>query len=128
MSELRIGIFGGTFDPIHVAHLITIEHVRQQLDLGEVVFVPAGQPWLKAGEEISAPHHRLAMTKLATASSQYFRVSGIEIERTGPTYSIDTIREYNDTLNNEAELYLILGFDALAELPSWREPEHLIDL
>ena len=128
MAEFRVGVLGGTFDPIHLGHLIIAEEVRQKLGLAEVLFVPAGQPWLKGEENISAAQHRLEMAILATASNPHFNVATIELERPGPTYSIDTIIELKAGLGARAKLYLIVGFDALSELPLWKDPKRLVDV
>jgi len=88
---LRIGVLGGTFDPIHMAHLIVAEEVRSRLELEEVVFVPTGEPWMKAGTPLSSSHHRLNMVRLAVSSNPFFRVSSVEIDRPGPSYTLDTL-------------------------------------
>ncbi len=128
MTESKVGVLGGTFDPIHMGHLIIAEEVRQKLGLEEVLFVPAGQPWLKGGENISEAEHRMEMVILATASNPHFNLSTIELERPGPTYSVDTIIELKAGLGARVELYLIVGFDALVELPLWKDPGRLLEL
>lgn len=125
---MKVGIFGGTFDPIHSGHLIIAEEAREGLGLDEVVFIPAGQPWLKAGQQISDARHRMAMVQLATASNSRFRASDVEIKRQGPTYTVDTLAELCGELGPTAELYLILGIDLLAELARWHEPVRLFEL
>ena len=127
MAE-RIGVLGGTFDPVHYGHLVVAEDLRQKLGLEEVLFVPAGQPWLKEGMDISRAEHRLEMVLLATASNPHFNVSTIELERPGPTYSVDTIIELKASLSARAGLYFMVGYDALAELPRWKEPARLLEL
>jgi nicotinate-nucleotide adenylyltransferase len=129
MTKSKIGVLGGTFDPIHMGHLIIAEDVRQRLGLQEVLFIPAGHPWLKLqGEKpVSEAEHRLAMVKLAIASNPYFRVSSIEIERPGLSYSIDTVLELKAKLGAGAEIYFIVGPDALAEFPQWKEPARLLE-
>ncbi len=126
--EMNIGILGGTFDPVHNGHLIVAEEVKTRLNLVEIIFVPAGQPWLKAAKPISPAEHRLQMLRLAIADKPYFKLSTIEIERTGPSYTIDTVTELRDKLGSEDELFFILGWDSLAELPQWREPSRLIKM
>lgn len=128
MARNRIGVLGGTFDPIHLGHLIVAEDVRQKLELGEVLFIPAGRPWLKLKEEkcVTPAKHRLAMVKLAIASNPYFKVSPMEIERPGPSYSIDTVLELKAKLGAQAEIYFIVGPDALADFPKWKEPARLL--
>jgi nicotinate-nucleotide adenylyltransferase len=128
MSEFKLGVLGGTFDPIHLGHLVIAEEVRQKVGLSEVLFVPAGQPWLKGARDISAAEHRLEMVLLATASNPDFSVSTIELERDGPSYSIDTVIDLKAGLGAGVRLYLIVGFDALAELPLWKNPKRLVEL
>ena len=130
MTRSKMGVLGGTFDPIHLGHLIVAEDIRQKLGLGEVLFVPAGRPWLKLKEEkpISAAEHRLAMVRLAVASNPYFKVSTLEIDRPGLSYSIDTVLELKAKLGAKAEIYFIVGPDALAELPRWKDPGRLVEV
>lgn len=125
---MRIGVFGGTFDPIHSGHLVIAEDVRRELGLDEVLFVPAGQPWLKAERDVTEAAHRLEMAMLATALNPHFNVSTIELERPGPTYTVDTIAELKSGVAAGAELCFILGLDALAELPQWKDPERLVNM
>ena len=125
---MNIGVLGGTFDPVHNGHLIVAEEAKTRLNLVEIIFVPAGQPWLKAAKPISPAEHRLQMLRLAIADKPYFKLSTIEIERTGPSYTIDTINELRDKFGSEDELFFILGWDSLAELPQWREPSRLIKM
>ncbi len=125
---MKIGVLGGTFDPIHLAHLAVAEAVKAELDLAEVIFVPAGQPWLKANNYISAAEHRVQMVRLAIAGKSYFRLSTMEIDRPGPSYTVDTMAELRGQIKASDELYFILGWDNLAELPRWREPARLIQL
>ena len=126
--EMNIGVLGGTFDPVHNGHLIVAEEAKTRLNLVEIIFVPAGQPWLKAAKPISPAEHRLQMLRLAIADKPYFKLSTIEIERTGPSYTIDTITELRDKFGSDDELFFILGWDSLAELPQWREPSRLIKM
>ena len=125
---MNIGVLGGTFDPIHNGHLIVAEDTRTRLNLGEVLFVPAGQPWLKANISILAAEHRVQMVRLAIADKPYFKLSAIEIGRAGPSYTIDTITELQAQLGAGDELFFILGWDNLAELPRWKEPSRLIKM
>jgi len=124
----RIGVFGGTFDPIHVAHLRCAEEAREQLGLDRVLFVPAADPPHKAGRRIAAAQHRLAMVKLATAGNRRFRVSTVEMDRRGPSYSIDTLRSLRLRLAPGARLVLLLGLDAFRELDTWKEYRGLFTL
>jgi len=123
---MNIGVLGGTFDPIHMGHLILAEEVRARLNLAEILFVPAGQPWLKGGSPISSARHRVEMVRLAIADRPYFKLSAIEIERSGPTYTVDTIAELKTQLGVGDELFFILGWDSLADLPRWWQPSRLV--
>ena len=124
----RIGILGGTFDPIHLGHLAIAEAARDRLDLDRVILIPAGRPWLKSGQEVSAPEHRLAMVRLAIQDRPGLEMSPIEVDRPGPTYTVDTLTELREELGSGVELYLVLGMDSVRELRRWREPERLFDL
>jgi nicotinate-nucleotide adenylyltransferase len=119
---MKIGVLGGTFDPIHNAHLLLAEQAREQLGLKKVLFVPAGDPWRKAFRSVLPAEHRLAMTRLAVQDDPGFVVDDCETKRDGPTYTADTLRDLHKR-NAKDELYLLLGEDALADLPFWREPE-----
>lgn len=121
----RIGVMGGTFDPIHHGHLVAASEVAQWFDLDEVVFVPTGKPWQK--QQVSPSEHRYLMTVIATASNPRFTVSRVDIDRTGPTYTIDTLRDLK-ALRPEAELFFITGADAIAQILSWRDHDELWDL
>jgi len=121
----RIGVMGGTFDPIHHGHLVAASEVAQSFDLDEVVFVPTGQPWQKSG--VSLGEHRYLMTVIATASNPQFTVSRVDIDRGGPTYTIDTLRDLKAD-RPEAEFFFITGADALAQILSWRDHDELWDL
>lgn len=125
---MNIGVLGGTFDPIHVGHLLVAEEARAKLELAEVLFVPAGEPWLKANNAISPAKDRVEMVRLAIAGKPYFKLSTMEIERAGPTYTVDTIAELGAQLGAGDELFFILGWDNLNQLPRWREPSRLIRL
>ena len=125
---MNIGVLGGTFDPIHMGHLIVAEEVRARLDLAEVLFVPAGQPWLKANNYISPAEHRVEMVSLAIADKPYFKLSTMEVERVGPSYTIDTIAELQSQLGDRDKIFFILGWDNLVQLPQWREPSRLVKM
>ena len=125
---MNIGVLGGTFDPIHIGHLIVAEEARIKLGLKEVLFVPAGQPWLKVDRAITSAVHRVEMVRLAIASNPYFRLCTLEVERPGPSYTVDTLIVLREQLGSKANLFFILGRDALAELPLWKEPQRLIQL
>jgi len=123
----RVGVMGGTFDPIHHGHLVAASEVQSWFGLDEVVFVPTGQPYQKADRDVSAAEHRYLMTVIATASNPRFRVSRVDIDRGGPTYTIDTLRDLHAELP-DAELYFITGADALGDILGWRDPEQLFEL
>jgi nicotinate-nucleotide adenylyltransferase len=125
---VKLGVLGGTFDPPHKAHLVLAETARSSLRLERVVFVPAGDPWRKAGQEITPVHHRLAMVRLAVADEPYFEASTLEIEREGPSYTVDTLAELTERYGPDAELYFLLGEDALRDMPNWKEPERIAQL
>ena len=125
---MKVGLFGGTFDPIHMGHLIIAEGARSRLALDEVLFVPAGQPWLKEGMKITEGRHRLAMVSIAVRSNPSFRVSDVEIERPGPSYTVDTLAELKRCLAPAAAIYLILGLDSLREIGRWRKPQRIFDM
>jgi nicotinate-nucleotide adenylyltransferase len=125
---MNIGILGGTFDPVHNGHLIVADVARAQFNLNEVLFIPTGQPWLKPERTITAAEHRLNMLRLALDDTPYFSVSEIEIQRSGPTYTLDTINTLKEKLNDEDELFFIVGQDSLMQLPQWHEALTLIEL
>jgi nicotinate-nucleotide adenylyltransferase len=121
----RVGIMGGTFDPIHHGHLVAASEVQQNYDLDEVMFVPTGSPWMKQG--VSSGEYRYEMTVIATASNPRFTVSRVDLERTGPTYTIDTLREIK-AQRPDADLYFISGADAIAQILEWKDHEELWEL
>ena len=125
---MRLGVLGGTFDPIHVGHLILGEETRVQLGLDRVLYLPAGDPWRKAGRRITPREHRLTMVQLATADNPYFGVSRIEIDEPGPSYTSNTLARLLEEYGPETDLYFILGRDALADLPNWRNPAKILAL
>ena len=122
---MRVGILGGTFDPVHNGHLILAEHACTQLQLDLVLFIPAGEPWRKANRQITAAPHRLAMLQLAIANNQTFGISDIELRHLGPTYTADTL-EALAAERLDDEFYFIVGADALADLPNWHEPHRIV--
>ncbi len=123
----RLGVMGGTFDPIHYGHLVTAEEALVQFTLDEVVFVPTGQPWMKEGRAVSPVEDRYLMTVIATASNPRFRVSRTEVDRDGPTYTVDTLRALASE-NPDAELYFITGADAMFEIFEWKDPDEVLAL
>ncbi|MCW2861510.1 MAG: nicotinate (nicotinamide) nucleotide adenylyltransferase [Actinoallomurus sp.] len=124
----RLGIMGGTFDPIHHGHLVAASEVAHLFALDEVVFVPTGQPWMKEGRKTSAAEDRYLMTVIATASNPAFSVSRVDVERPGKTYTIDTLREMREIHGPAVELFFITGADALGEILSWRDADELFNL
>ena len=125
MTKLRLGVMGGTFDPIHNGHLVAASEVASALKLDEVVFVPTGQPWQK--KNVSAGEHRYLMTVIATASNPRFKVSRVDVDRTGPTYTVDTLRDLRATYP-DAELFFITGADAVAQISAWQDVDEVWNL
>ncbi|GAA4192490.1 nicotinate-nucleotide adenylyltransferase [Gryllotalpicola kribbensis] len=121
----RVGVMGGTFDPIHHGHLVAASEVAQSFGLDEVVFVPTGQPWQKG--PVSPAEHRYLMTVIATASNPRFTVSRVDIDRPGPTYTIDTLRDLKAERPDD-ELYFISGADAIAQILTWHDVDQLWEL
>ncbi len=125
---MRLGILGGTFDPIHYGHLVVAEECRVRLGLERVLFIPAGQPPHKRGRVISPAEHRVAMVELAIASNPGFKLSRVEVDRVGPSYTVDTLVQLREEYGPRAELHFIVGMDALAEMLTWHEPARLAAL
>jgi len=125
MSKLRLGVMGGTFDPIHHGHLVAASEVAAALNLDEVIFVPTGEPWQKS--DVTASEHRYLMTVIATASNPRFKVSRVDIDRAGPTYTVDTLGDIQAAYPG-AELFFISGADAIAQILTWKEIDQLWDL
>ena len=121
----RIGVMGGTFDPIHHGHLVAASEVAQSFGLDEVIFVPTGLPWQK--DKVTESEHRYLMSVIATASNPRFTVSRVDIDRDGPTYTIDTLRDLKSA-RPDAELFFITGADAIAQIIGWRDHDELWDL
>jgi nicotinate-nucleotide adenylyltransferase len=124
----RLGVMGGTFDPIHYGHLVTAEEALHQFQLDGVIFVPTGRPWMKEHEVISPPEDRYLMTVIATSSNPLFRVSRMEVDRDGPTYTIDTLRGLKDELGDKSDLFFITGADAVLEIFQWKDRGELFEL
>ncbi|HEX9376620.1 MAG TPA: nicotinate-nucleotide adenylyltransferase [Actinomycetota bacterium] len=118
---------GGTFDPIHHGHLLTAEEARWQFGLDEVVFVPTGQPWMKEDRKVSPAEERYLMAVIATSANPRFSVSRLEIERDGPTYSVDTLRALRNE-RGDVELFFVTGADAMLEIFQWKDPEEALSL
>ena len=125
---MRVGVLGGTFDPVHLGHLLIAEEARVRLKLDFVLLIPAGEPWLKSEQPLSPSEDRFRMLELAVASNPYFRVARNELDRPGPSYTVDTLRELRKELGFDAELYFILGLDALEEFHRWEQPEGILEL
>ncbi|MBE3588342.1 MAG: nicotinate-nucleotide adenylyltransferase [Thermoanaerobacteraceae bacterium] len=123
----RLGIMGGTFDPIHYGHLVAAEGARHAFQLEKVIFIPAGRPPHKTGRQISSAHHRWIMTELAVASNPFFDTSTLEVDRPGYSYTIDTVREVRD-LYPGAEIYFITGADAVLEILGWKNVDELLTM
>ena len=124
---MRLGLLGGTFDPVHRGHLALARAARDELGLDEVLFLPAGQPWRKAGQMIASNEHRLAMLRRALEGEAAFQVSRLELERPGPSYTADTLEALRDD-RPEDELFFLLGEDALMDLPNWERPRRIPEL
>lgn len=123
----RMGLMGGTFDPIHQGHLVTAEAVRSCFELDKVVFVPSGQPPHKAGQPITSKEKRYLMTELATVTNPYFEVSRVEISRPGASYAIDTVMYFRKLLPEDSEIYFITGADAILEIITWKDVDRLFE-
>jgi nicotinate-nucleotide adenylyltransferase len=124
----RLGVMGGTFDPIHHGHLVAASEVAARFELDEVVFVPTGQPWQKTHRQVSSPEDRYLMTVIATASNPRFTVSRVDIDRPGLTYTADTLRDLRTERGDDVDMYFITGADALAQILTWREVDSIFDL
>ena len=118
----RVGVMGGSFNPIHIGHLVTADEARHAFDLDEVLFVPAGHPWQKDVEDVAPAEDRYLMCVIATASNPTFRVSRIELDRPGPTYTVETLHALKEELPG-AELFFITGADAILQILTWKDPE-----
>ena len=125
---MRIGILGGTFDPVHLGHLLIAEESRIGLQLDRVLFVPAGRPWLKEGQPLTESRHRVRMVELAIASNPHFQVWRNEVDRPGLSYTVDSLVELRAELPADTELHFILGLDAFESFHRWKEPERILEL
>jgi nicotinate-nucleotide adenylyltransferase len=126
--KMRLGVMGGTFDPIHHGHLVAASEVQARFDLDEVVFVPTGRPWQKADRAVSQAEDRYLMTTIATASNPRFSVSRVDIERPGDTYTVDTLRDIRKLRGSEIDVFFITGADALTHILTWKGVDELFDL
>jgi nicotinate-nucleotide adenylyltransferase len=127
-AATRIGVMGGTFDPIHHGHLVAASEVGHFFSLDEVIFVPTGQPWQKEGRRVSASEDRYLMTVIATASNPRFSVSRVDIDRPGPTFTIDTLQDLRALRGPGAEFFFITGADALEQIMTWQNADELFKL
>ena len=125
---MKLGVLGGTFDPPHEGHLRLAEVAIDYLGLDKLLFMPAGDPWRKAGQEISEAEHRLEMTVLAVDSRPRMEVSSLELDRPGASYTVDTLGELLARYGPETELFFVMGQDALLDMPNWREPHRIVAL
>ncbi|MBW3588806.1 MAG: nicotinate-nucleotide adenylyltransferase [Actinobacteria bacterium] len=125
-DKRRVGIMGGTFDPVHYGHLVCAEEARWQFELDEVVFVPTGQPWQK--REVSPAEDRYMLTMLATAPNTKFSVSRIDIDREGPTYTRDTLQKFKEFYGEDVDLFFITGADAVLDILTWKDPDEVLEL
>lgn len=126
MTSRRVGVMGGTFNPIHNGHLVAADEALTAFDLNEVIFVPAGHPWQKETVDLASAEDRYLMTVIATASHPRFRVSRAEIDRPGPTFTVETLRALHQA-DPSTELYFITGADAVLEILSWKDPEEVLE-
>jgi nicotinate-nucleotide adenylyltransferase len=124
----RLGILGGTFDPIHHGHLVAAEEACHQLELDQVLFVPAGTPPHKPNRPISPAHHRMRMVELAIAAKPYFALSRVDVERPGLCYTVDTLELLRAEWGLGPTFYFIVGADSLADIPTWHQPQRLMEL
>ena len=124
----RLGVMGGTFDPIHHGHLVAASEVAARFELDEVVFVPTGESWQKHARRVAGGEDRYLMTVIATAPDPRFTVSRVDLERSGPTYTVDTLRDLRAERGDDVELFFITGADALAQILSWRSPDEVLSL
>ncbi|MEE8419528.1 MAG: nicotinate (nicotinamide) nucleotide adenylyltransferase, partial [Dehalococcoidales bacterium] len=125
---MKIGVLGGTFDPVHNGHIAIAEETGSALDLAEVLFIPAAQSPLKDGESVLAAKYRVEMVRLAISEHPRLSLSRIEVDRSGLSFTVDTIEELRKGLDAADELYFILGWDGLAQFPRWREPARIIEM
>lgn len=128
VNSEKVGVLGGTFDPIHIAHLIIAEECRFHLELDRVFFVPVGTPPHKLSKPVTDAEYRLTMVELAIASNPNFVLSRIDIDRRGPCYSVDTIELLQNELGVDVEIYFIIGADSLMDMPNWHNPKRLLEL
>ncbi len=126
--DVRVGVLGGTFDPVHNGHLIIAEEAMAELGLSKVVFIPAGRPWFKDGENVSDMQRRLDMLRLAVEGNPSFVIDTQELERPGASYTVDTMEQLAAQMGQDVQLFFIIGIDALAELGRWKGPRRLASI
>ncbi len=124
----RLGILGGTFDPIHHGHLVAAQEAHAQLDLDQLLFVPAGNPHHKSQQSLAAPRHRLRMLELAIAGRPAFGISSVDLDRPGPCYSLDTLRVLRAEMGPAAEFFFVMGSDSLHDMRNWHQPRQILEL
>ncbi len=122
---MKVGILGGTFDPVHVGHIFIAEEARIRLSLERVLFVPAGNPWLKIDHRVTPASHRVEMVRLAIAKHHHFELCNVEVDREGPSYTVDTMEDLQRK-NGDDDLYFILGLDSFLLLPLWKDPKRIV--
>jgi len=125
---MKLGIMGGTFDPVHNGHLTIAGEVMSRLELDRVIFIPTGQPWLKADSSVTSSRHRLEMVRLAIAGNAAYQLSAMETEREGSTYTLDTLARLWMRLGAGDSAYFVIGWDSLNSFPRWKEPGRIINL
>jgi nicotinate-nucleotide adenylyltransferase len=123
---MKLGVFGGTFDPVHVGHLVLAEAAREQLGLDQVLWMPAGDPWRKREQDVSQAKHRIELVRIAIADNPAFKLRTDEVVRQGPSYTVDTLSALKTEFH--AHLFLLIGEDALWDLPGWKSPEKIVRL
>jgi len=126
LTKLKIGLMGGTFDPIHYGHLVAAEEARINFNLSKVIFIPAGNPPHKKDYKVTDSEHRYIMTALAVNSNPYFEVSRVEVDREGYTYTVDTLKWFREKYDNSVELFFISGADAILDILTWRKVEEVL--
>jgi nicotinate-nucleotide adenylyltransferase len=126
-GKRRVGVIGGTFDPVHYGHLVIAEEVYASLDLAEMLFVPAGQPPHKPESMVASAEHRLAMLELAIAGNAHFSISRVDVERPGPSYTVETLRLLREQWGEQTAIYFVIGWDSLDDLIAWRDPAGILE-
>ena len=125
---MKLGVLGGTFDPIHIGHLLIAQEALERVPLDRVIFVPARDPWLKGNRPITLAETRFEMVRLAIEENPAFQVSRVDLERSGPTYSVDTLRDVKAACPTDTQLYFIMGLDSLWDFPRWKDPAGILSL